>query len=63
MTEQARHTKDGRRKWLEPCAYGHTIQAMECPSCAEKLGYATGAEWVRWYERRYNRKPTKRRTI
>lgn len=41
-----------------PCEYGHKRQAMECPSCSERLtGVAASAEWVKWYEQRSGHRP------
>lgn len=47
------YTKDGRLRWATPCAYGHAVQAMECPPCGEKQGFPATSEAVKWYERRY----------
>jgi hypothetical protein len=54
MSEFAR---DGRRIINPPCEYGHTRQAMECPSCATRVtGEIPSEEWVRWWERRSGRR-------
>jgi hypothetical protein len=40
-----------------PCDYGHTRQAMECPSCSEQVtGNPSSDEWRTWFERRYGKR-------
>ena len=52
--------KDGRAIIDPPCDFGHTSQAMECPSCSERLtGHPTPEEWWVWYRKRSQ---SKRRT-
>jgi hypothetical protein len=55
------HTADGRRRAADPCAYGHTVEAKECPSCYERL-YGGTAEpaWWKWFEKRYPKAAAKR---
>lgn len=46
-------SKDGRRKLAEPCEFGHRYQAMECPSCSERItGTPASAEHWDWYRSR-----------
>lgn len=48
--------KDGRRRLDPPCELGHTVQAMECPSCAERItGEKSSGEWWTWYGKRYRK--------
>jgi hypothetical protein len=56
MPERA---KDGRRRVDPPCEFGHHHQAMECPSCAERLtDEMPSPEWWTWYRRRYQKPAT-----
>lgn len=53
----AERAKDGRLRIDPPCEFGHTFQAMECPSCAERTtGETSSKEWWKWYRRRYQKK-------
>lgn len=56
---EAAHAKDGRLRLEPPCELGHRLQAMECPSCAERVtGKPSPPEWWTWYRRRYNKAAT-----
>lgn len=54
---EPKHSKDGRLRLEKPCEFGHSLQSMECPSCAEILhGEKPSAGWWAWYRRRYGKK-------
>jgi hypothetical protein len=58
--EVQRYAKDGRKRIDPPCELGHSYQAMECPSCSERLtGQLSSTEWWTWYRRRYAKGPSK----
>lgn len=51
------HSRDGRRKIDPPCEFRHKWQAMECPSCSERLGRGPcSAEHWEWYRKRRGKK-------
>lgn len=57
MAELRSHSRDGRRRVDPPCGFGHSLQAMECPSCAERLtDEKPSPEWWTWYRRRYGKR-------
>jgi hypothetical protein len=57
METPSRHSKDGRRVIDPPCEFGHRLQAMECPSCPERLGRPPcPPEHWEWYRKRYAKK-------
>lgn len=61
MSERQSHSRDGRLRIAPPCEFGHSWQAMECPSCAERTsGETPSAEWRAWYRRRYGKKADQR---
>lgn len=49
-----------RTRLPSPCEFGHTTQAMECPSCSQRLHGETEAnmnpEWWKWFRKRYGKK-------
>ena len=56
----ALHASDDRR--LHPkgakCAFGHHIEAKECPSCYELLYLGVASkEWWQWFTKRSGRRP------
>ena len=52
----AERLKGGRKRVDPPCEFGHRLQAMECPSCAEKVsGENPTPEWWAWFSRRYGK--------
>lgn len=56
----AERSRDGRLRVDPPCEFGHTFQAMECPSCAERLtDEKPSPDWWKWYRQRYAKKKSK----
>lgn len=56
QADERRYGRDGRRVVDPPCEFGHKLQAMECPSCADRLGHGPSSQehWD-WYRKRTNR--------
>jgi hypothetical protein len=56
----ALHAPDGRRLHAPgaKCAFSHSIEAKECPSCYELLYSAVASkEWWQWFTKRSGRQP------
>ena len=54
------YSRYNRRRVDPACEFGHRWQAMECPSCTERLtGEKPPADWWAWYRRRYPKRKAK----